>query len=85
MTDGWQKDVTQEDTLDMVDEVSVAGFSGIYVNTDGYADLGGAITSNLSSILRTKPLVSDDGRLFFFDMSVYNSERLNRSANRTIL
>jgi phosphoglycerol transferase len=81
LTDQWQKEVTQKGTIDMVDNLSVAGFSGVYVNTDGYADFGRDITSNLSRILTTKPIVSDDGKLFFFDMSVYNSGKLNRSVN----
>jgi hypothetical protein len=71
-TDAWQKNVANDSPQDMVRNLSNTGFAGIYVNTEGYADFGKNITSNLTSILNTNPIISDDGKLYFFDMTKYN-------------
>jgi hypothetical protein len=68
----WESVVVNEPLALMLAEVSAAGFKGIYVDTFGYADGGAALTSALSSELGVKPLVSEDGRLLFFNMTPYN-------------
>ena len=70
-SDAWQREVVQEPTDEMVKTLSYAGFSGIYVDTYGYKDNGNQIISELTSILGSDPLVSENGRLAFFNMRPY--------------
>lgn len=57
---------------EMIQGLSSAGFDGIYVDSCGYEDNGKDVLSSISSILNETPLISDDGRLYFFDMTQYN-------------
>ena len=55
----------------LAQELAFAGFGGIYVDRFGYEDNGAAMESELSRVLQTKPLISPDGRLLFFNLSDY--------------
>jgi phosphoglycerol transferase len=70
--DLWQKDITNKPMKDMIKGLSLAGFNGIYVDSLGYKDNGKEVISAISSILNETPLVSDNKRLYFFDMTRYN-------------
>ena len=72
--DFWQKEITSKSLNDMVDNLSIAGFDGLYVDSYGYADKGNEMISSLTSILQTTPIVSDNKRLYFFDMTKYNNQ-----------
>ena len=72
--DFWQKEITSKSLSDMVNNLSFAGFDGLYVDSYGYADKGSETISSLTSILQTTPLVSDNKRLYFFDMTKYNNQ-----------
>jgi hypothetical protein len=76
--DLWQKEIAGKSVNDMVDNLSFAGFNGIYVDSYGYADNGNEIISTLSSKLQITPLVSDNTRLYFFDMTKYNDQLKSR-------
>jgi len=58
----------------IVRTLSLMGFNGIYVDRLGYTDNGQGIMANLSKILETQPIVSDNSRLYFYDMRPYNEE-----------
>ena len=73
----WEVAVVRRPLAPMLDEVSAAGFKGIYLDTFGYAHRGAALIPGLSRALGVRPLVSADGRLYFFDMALYN-RRLRR-------
>lgn len=49
-----------------VQAITHAGFQGILVNADGYADGGAVIIRHLTQALHAPPLVNDDHRLYFF-------------------
>jgi hypothetical protein len=70
--DLWMQNVTSQPLDIMVNDISISGFSGIYVDSYGYADGGANITADLSRLLGVNPVISGDGRLYFFDMSEYN-------------
>lgn len=76
--DYWQKSASYKPPEEMVETLSLAGFSGIYVDSYGYTDSGSELISNLSKILMTAPLKSENGRLYFFDMTSYNSQLKSR-------
>ena len=66
--DLWQRSVAAKPVTELVEEISRAGFMGIYVNRDGYADGGAQLEGELTSFLGTPPLVSRKGNLVFFKL-----------------
>lgn len=76
--DYWQKSVSCKPPEEMVETLSLAGFSGIYIDSYGYSDSGSELISNFSEILMTAPLKSENGRLYFFDMTLYNTQLKSR-------
>ena len=59
---------------DMIKTLSLFGFSGIYLDSYGYEDGGAKMLSNITQILGVKPIISDNKRLYFFDMTRYNQQ-----------
>jgi phosphoglycerol transferase len=72
--DAWSKEVSSKLAEELVRTIAQAGFRGIYINRMGFADGGVALESQLTSILKVRPLVSGDNALAFFDMSEYGQE-----------
>ena len=70
--DAWQRSVAEKNLVDMTNDLSLAGFQGIYVDGYGYQDGGIAVTKELSELLGVQPIVSRGGRKYFFDMREYN-------------
>ncbi len=68
----WESAVVKQPLAPMLAEVSAAGFKGVYVDTFGYLHRGAALIPALSRALGVRPLVSSDGRLYFFNMATYN-------------
>jgi len=62
---------------EFVQTLAFGGFSGIYVDRNGYEDRGAAKEAELSGVIQTKPLISSNGRLLFFSLADYTS-RLHR-------
>src|SRR5262249_32652909 len=52
-----------------LDTLAFIGFSGIYVDLNGYPDDGVAIMSFLKSALDEEPIMSHDDRLAFFPLA----------------
>lgn len=71
--DQWQKNIADQPIPEMVQGLSFVGFNGIYVDGYGYKDDGKEIITELSTILQVNPLISNDKRLYFFDMTPYNT------------
>jgi hypothetical protein len=55
----------------LVDGVVAAGFSGIWIDRFGYADLGAAVESGIQAVLGAPPIVSRDNRHWFFSLLPY--------------
>jgi phosphoglycerol transferase len=51
---------------EMAETLVLAGFSGIYLNRDGYAERGVALQRDLTSLLEREPMVSQNQQLLFF-------------------
>ena len=71
--DVWQRRVVTLPVPSMVEELSVAGFRGIYLNRDGFADRGQGLETGLSSLLGPPKFESEDGRLAFYDLLEYSA------------
>jgi phosphoglycerol transferase len=65
-TDRWQREVTRQPLKELVSDLAVAGFSGIYIDRQGYADGGASLEAGLAGLLKAEPMVSDNQRLAFF-------------------
>jgi phosphoglycerol transferase len=52
----------------MLHAVALAGFSGIYVDREGYADHGAGVEAQLTRMLSAPPLVSDDQKRAYFNL-----------------
>ncbi len=74
-SDAWQRSVAKENLTNMVEAIYMAGFQGIYVDGYGYQDGGLAIAEELLDILGVQPLVSPEGRRFFFDLRNYGQNK----------
>jgi hypothetical protein len=66
--DIWQRSVAAKPTAEFVQDISRAGFKGIYLNRDGYADNGAAIEADLRTIVGTKPIVNRRRNLVFYNL-----------------
>src|ERR1019366_5246066 len=65
----WGERVTHQPLDSMVQQLAFAGFSGIYIDRYGYSDSGRTIEYQLSQVLGQSPLVSENGRLAFFNLT----------------
>jgi hypothetical protein len=77
----WEAALAHRPPARMLAELSALGFEGIYLDTFGYPHRGKALIPELSRALGVKPLVSADGRLYFFDMARYNRRSRERRSS----
>ncbi|MFH1824983.1 MAG: hypothetical protein ABH873_07160 [Candidatus Firestonebacteria bacterium] len=64
--DIWQKELNSQQLNELVDTLKKSGFSGIYINRDGYEDKGNSIESKLNKLIKNKSWESSDERLVFY-------------------
>lgn len=62
----WQEQVASLSVPKMVGDLREAGFAGLVVDREGYADHGEALEARLSADLDARPAESADGRFAFF-------------------
>ena len=55
----------------VIETVASAGFSGIYIDRNGFWDRGASMVSQLQSLLGEAPIESKDRRLAFFNLSAF--------------
>ena len=65
--DLWQRAISVEPPAQIVDDLTRAGFAGIYLNRAGYTDNGVALESELTALLG-KPLVSRQQNVIFYSL-----------------
>jgi phosphoglycerol transferase len=81
--DRWHRRVSTEPVPQMVQTLALAGFRGLYLDRNGYADAGADLEARLTQVLAARPLVSSDGRRSFFNLTDYQARlkaRLSDSA-----
>lgn len=69
--DMWQQKVSGLPTSEMINKLIAAGFTGIYINRNGYLDNGKNIENQLTNLLDQRPLVSENNQLCFYDLRNY--------------
>ena len=67
-TDLWQRKVLANPPEVLVKRLAEAGFSGIYINRDGYADRICPLEAVLARMTRAKPIESADRQLAFYSL-----------------
>jgi phosphoglycerol transferase len=72
--DAWQGMVAGMPVGDMLKTLSETGFEGIYIDSYGYQDGGSKLISDIMQILGVEPLISENKRLYFFDMTLYDEK-----------
>lgn len=70
-TDRWLANVTSKPVPEMLEAIVFAGFQGIYLDRLGYPDF--AVENQLHGILKQPPLLSDNQRLAFFDLTEFSN------------
>jgi phosphoglycerol transferase len=79
--DDWQRLVASMPVSDMLKTLSQTGFGGIYVDSYGFEDSGSKEISDIKQILEIEPIISENGRLYFFDMTNYNKRDKDKSSD----
>lgn len=75
--DFWQKKVSSSSVPEMLDELISKGFTGLYLNRQGYKDHGLAIEKELAQILDIMPHTRPNAS--FWDLRAYANKINNRS------
>jgi len=66
--DVWQRAVVANQPEELVKRLVDAGFSGVYINRDGYADRACALEAALARITNAKPIESSNRQFAFFKL-----------------
>lgn len=72
--DEWQKSVSLLPVPEFLENLSLAGFNGVYVDRNGYEDKGAKIESELTKLLGTTPVTNHTERFAFYPMLEYNKQ-----------
>ncbi len=70
-SDLWQRKISALPMPLLVNSLVYMGFSGIYIDRHGYADNGKNIESQLTRLLKSSPIYSEDKHLVFYDLTDY--------------
>ncbi|MCX5824881.1 MAG: hypothetical protein NTY86_15640 [Deltaproteobacteria bacterium] len=68
----WMQNMSMLPVDNMAEQLSIIGFSGIYIDRSGYVDAQKEIEGKLASLLDVSPIISKNNRLAFYDMTKYN-------------
>ncbi|HXG93041.1 MAG TPA: hypothetical protein VNN73_11845 [Blastocatellia bacterium] len=69
--DLWQRAVVSKPLPEMLEILAVTGFSGVYIDRNGFRDRAAELEKQLSDLLRIRPLVSENMRQSFFNIEPY--------------
>ena len=67
--DTWQRAVVLKPVPEFIDEIVARGFSGIFINRNGYADNAASLEAELKTLLGESPITNRDGTLLFFSLT----------------
>ncbi len=77
--DTWQRTVVLKPTPHFIDEIIAKGFSGLYINRNGFEDNAVGLETQLTELLGENPVINRDGTLLFFNLANYASRQQNKS------
>jgi phosphoglycerol transferase len=67
----WDSQTVSLPASTLIDGLIAAGFQGLWIDHDGYADAGAQIISEVQALLGAGPMNSPDGRFSFFSLRPY--------------
>ncbi len=73
--DTWQRSVVLKPAPQFIDEIIARGFSGVYINRNGFEDNAVGLETQLTALLGENPIANRDGALLFFNLTNYISRR----------
>ena len=82
--DNWHQLISEETLDNLLKKISIVGFNGIYIDRYGYSDYGKQLEKELQQKLGTKPIVSENERLAFFNMQLFNEDIHSRYTPKQI-
>jgi phosphoglycerol transferase len=82
--DVWQASIIAKPIPEMIEAIAFTGFEGIYIDRFGYADNAAKLEKELGSILGASPLVSQNERLSFFNLSAYQQKLREKFSAREL-
>jgi phosphoglycerol transferase len=65
----WQTRIQTLDTTDQLTAIALMGFDGLYIDRYGYPDGAAALQTELEDATETRPTVSADDRMLFFNIA----------------
>jgi hypothetical protein len=83
-SDIWQASVVAKPTPEMVEIITLANFEGIYIDRFGYPDNAAKLENDLTTLLGVNPIVSKNGRLSFFTLSLYEQKLRDTHSSREL-
>jgi len=73
--DTWERTVVAKPVPEFIDEIVAKGFSGLYINRNGYADGAASLEAQLRTVLGESRITNSDGTLLFFRLANYSSQK----------
>lgn len=78
--EAWQKLLTAKPTPEMIENIALSGFQGLYINRNGYNDA--KVEGEIEALLGKPQLTSEDGKLIFFDLRSFESQLRGKYAEQ---
>ncbi len=76
--DQWLQEVSSKPIAEMAQQIVKAGFSGVYIDRFGFEDTGANLEMELNKLTETPPIISQNGRLVFYDLTSYSRKILEK-------
>ncbi|HEV2071389.1 MAG TPA: hypothetical protein VGR26_16495, partial [Acidimicrobiales bacterium] len=80
----WQLKLLDEPPERLVRAVAAIGFDGLWIDRYGYDDRAANLEAELRHVVGTDPIVSDNGRLSFFDIRPYRRQLEQRRGEQRL-
>ena len=73
----WYERVNEMKAIDLLNEISYAGFDGLYIDKGliGDDELADKIEEELKDILKQQPMIHENGSLLFFDLTNFEANK----------
>jgi phosphoglycerol transferase len=78
----WYRTVSSLGPQEMLHQLAMTGFSGIYIDRKGFEDKGANLEKSLTELTGIEPLVSMDKRYAFFNITTYVRRLLNETETK---
>jgi phosphoglycerol transferase len=81
-SDAWQLAATSLPNPEMIETIAAAGFAGVFIDRIFYPDQGQKIEADVAALAETPPLISNQGRFVYFDLSKYRAKLIEKNVDQ---